>query len=122
MRQLKIPRICRKALVVAIPTPDKPLEGPKSYRPMSLLHVPFKILQRLSYARVELIIDPLLPQEQAGFRNGRSTLDRFTLQTQDIKDSFWAKKAGVVFVDLTAAYDTARYGIAPSPASHAFAI
>ena len=42
MRQLKIPKIWRRALVVAIPKPEKPLGDPKSYRPMSLLCVPFK--------------------------------------------------------------------------------
>jgi len=107
MRQLKIPKIWRRALVVAIPKPEKPLGDPKSYRPISLLCVPFKILERLIYARVEPIIDPLLPQEQAGFRHGRSAVDQVTLLTQDIEDRFSAKqKAGAVFVDLTAAYDT----------------
>jgi len=52
---------------VAIPTPEKPHRGPKSYRPISLLFVPFKILERLIYARVETTIDKLLPKEQAGF-------------------------------------------------------
>ena len=107
MRQLKIPKIWRRALVIAIPKPEKPLEDPKSYRPISLLCVPFKILERLIYARVETIIDASLPQEQAGFRHGRSAVDQVTLLTQDIEDSFSAKKkAGAVFVDLTAAYDT----------------
>ena len=69
-----------------------------------MLCVPFKILERLS---VEHIIGPLLPQEQAGFRHGRSTVDQVTHLTQDLEDSFLAKKkAGAVFVDLTAAYDT----------------
>jgi len=76
---------------------------PKSYRPISVLCVPLKS-SRDSYARVDPIIDPLLPWEQAGFRHGRSTVDQVTLLTQDIEDSFSAKKkAGAVFVDLTAA-------------------
>ena len=56
---------------------------------------PFKIIERLIYARVETIINPLLPQEHAGFRHYRSTVDRVTLLTQDIEDSFLTKKAGV---------------------------
>jgi len=107
MRQLKIPKVGRTALVVAIPEPDKQLGDPKSYRPISLLCVSFKILERIIYARVETIIDPLLPQEQAGFRHGRSVVHQVTPLTQDIEDSFSAKKeAGAVFVDLTAAYYT----------------
>ena len=80
---------------------------PKSYRPISLLCVPYKILERLIYARVEPLIDPLLPKEQAGFRRGKSTVDQVVLLTQNIEDSFEAKKkTGAVFIDLTAAYDT----------------
>jgi len=105
--QLKFLKIWRRALTVAIPKPEKPPGDPKSYRPISLLCVPLKILERLINARAESIIDPLLPQEQAGFRHGRSTVDEVTQLTQDIEDSISAKKkAGAVFVDLTAAYDS----------------
>ena len=107
LRRLQIPKIWRRALVVAIPKPAKPVGDPKSYRPISLLCVPYKILKRLIYARVEPLIDPLLPKEQAGFRRGKSTADQVVLLTQNIEDSFEAiKKAGAVSVDLTAAYDT----------------
>ena len=83
------------------------MEDPKSYRPISLLCVPYKILERLIYTRVEPIVDPLLSCEQAGFRRGQSTVDQAVLLTQNIEDCFEAKKkAGAVFVDLTAAYDT----------------
>ena len=93
--------------MVAIPKPMKPVMDPKSYRPISLLCVPYKILERLIYARVEPLIDPLLPKEQTRFRHGKSTVDQVVLLTQNIEDSFEAKKrAGAVFVDLTAAYDT----------------
>ena len=103
----KILKIWKRALVVAIPKPGKPMEDPKSYRPISLLCVPYKILERLIYACVEPLIDPLLPKEQAGFRRGKSTVDQVVLLTQNIEDSFEAKKkAGAVFIDLTAAYDT----------------
>ena len=67
----------------------------------------FKILDWLIYARVEPLIDPLLPKQQAGFRHGKSTVDQVVLLTQNIEDSFEAKKkAGAAFIDLTAAYDT----------------
>ena len=92
---------------MAIPKPKKPVEGPKSYRPISLVCVPYKILERLIHVRVERIVDPPLPWEQAGFRPGRSTVDQTVLHTQNIEDLFEAKKkAGAVFVDLIAAYDT----------------
>ena len=37
LHRLKIPKIWRRALVVAIPKPAKPMGDPKSYRPISLL-------------------------------------------------------------------------------------
>ena len=67
MHQLQLPKIWKRALVVAIPNMMKPPGEAKSYRPISLLCVPFKIMKRLIYACIEPIVDPLLPQEQAGF-------------------------------------------------------
>ena len=85
----------------------KPVGDPKSYQPISLLCVPYKILKKLIYACVEPLIDPLLLKEQARFQHGKSTIDQVVLLTQNIKGSFEAKKkAGAVFVDLTAAYGT----------------
>ena len=75
-RRLKIFNIWRRALVVAIPKPMWPVEDTKSYRLISLLCVPYKILERLIYVRVEPLIDQLLPKEQAEFRRGKSTVDQ----------------------------------------------
>ena len=97
LRQLKIPKVYKRALVVAISKPSKPVENPKSYRPISLLCVPYKILKRLIYNRVEPIVDPLLPKEQAEFRHGNFTVD----QTK--------KKASALFIDLKAAFDTVSH-------------
>ena len=107
LRRLKIPKIWRRALVVVIPKPAKLVGDPKSYRPISLLCVPYKILERLIYTCIEPLVHPLLPKEQAGFRCSKSTVDQVVLLTQNIEDSFEAKKkAGAVFVNLTVAYDT----------------
>ena len=94
---------------MAIPKLKKPIEDPKSYRPISLLCVPYKILERLIHARVEPIVDRLLPRERAGFRRGRSIVDQTVLFTQNIDDSYEAKKKVSCFVDLTVAYDTVWY-------------
>ena len=64
----------------------------------------------LTRACIEPLIDPLLPKEQAGFRHGKSIVNKVVLLTQNIEDPFEAKKkAGAVFVNLTAAYDTVRH-------------
>ena len=103
----KLPKTWRRATVVALPKPNKPAQDPKSYRPISLLCVPFNIMERLIHSRIDPVVDPQLPREQAGFRRGRSTVDQVTLLTQYIEDSIQNnEKDGVVFLDLTAAYDT----------------
>ena len=92
---------------MVIPKPKKPVQDPKSYCSISLPCTPYKIFERLVHAHVEPIVHPLLPREQAGFRQGRSTVDQTVLLSQNIVDLFEAKKkAGAVFVDLTAAYNT----------------
>jgi len=46
------------------------------------------------------------PAGTGGLRHGNSAVDQVTLLKQDLDDSFSAKEAGAVFVDLTAAYGT----------------
>ena len=65
--QLKIPKVWRRALVVAIHKPSKSVEDPQSYRLICLLCVPYKILKRLIYNRIKPIVDPLLQKEQGEF-------------------------------------------------------
>ena len=64
LRRLKIPKIWRRALVVVIPKPTKPVRYPKNYQPISLLCVPYKFLERLTDARVKALIDALLPKSR----------------------------------------------------------
>ncbi len=101
-----IPKIWREATIISLPKPNKPRDDPKSYRPISLLCVPFKLLERMILARLEPIIDPQLPNEQAGFRRGRSTVHQVVKLTNDIENCFEkGHKAEIILVDLTAAYD-----------------
>ena len=48
------------------------------------------------------------PRNKLAFDTGKLTADQVTLLCQDVEDSFQVGgKAGAVFLDLTAAYDTA---------------
>ena len=78
-----------------------------SYGPIPLLCIPYKLIQRVMLTRITLIIECILPPEQAGFRRGRSTLDQVAQITDDIEKSFDMGQAiEAVFLDLTSAYDT----------------
>ena len=65
---------------------------------------------RLIYNRIKPVIESVLPEEQVGFRPNRCTLDQVALFTEDNEASFDKKlKSGVVFLNLSAAYDTVWY-------------
>ena len=110
MRQFKLPKIWRRALVVAILKPNKPTANPKSYRSISLLCIAYKILERLIYARVTPIMDQLPPRKQAGFRRGKSTGDQIIFLTQKLRRTFQFKRRPVLCL-LTSQEPTILQGI-----------
>ena len=106
----RIPKIWRKAKVVALLKPGKDPEHPKSYRPISLLCILYKLYERLIMARISPTVDEQLSPDQAGFRPGRSCCGQVLNLTQFIEDGYENKLiTGAVFVDLTAAYDTVNH-------------
>ena len=92
---------------MAIPKPKKPVKDPKSYLFISLLCVPYKILERLIHARVEPIVGPLfLGSRMSSDTEGQPwirLLCPFKISRVCLRPR---KKVGAVFFNLTAAYDT----------------
>jgi len=107
-----IPKILRKAKVIVVEKPGKDPSLAANYRPISLLSVCYKLLERLAFQRISPTVEGLLSPDQAGFRKGRSTCDQVAALTTFIENGFHQNlKIGAVFLDLTAAYDTVvRYG------------
>ena len=107
LTRCRIPQLWRKAKVIALPKPKKDPSKPENYRPISLLSHALKLFERLIYNRIAGILDPLMINEQCGFRSGRNSTGQILNMCQFIEDSFEKKQMiGAVFVDLTAAYDT----------------
>ena len=80
---------------------------PKSYQPISLLSHNYKLFNRLLLNRIAHVVDEQLIPEQAGFRPCKSTTSQVLNLTQHIEDGFEeGLVCGIVFVDLSAAYDT----------------
>lgn len=93
--------------IIALLKPGKPDHLPSSYRPIALLSATYKMLERLLYNRISQTVLNNIPVEQAGFRPGRSCCDQALALTNYIEKGFQeGLKTSVVFVDLTAAYDT----------------
>ena len=107
MQHTKIPKIWRRAKIIAILKPGKNPDEAASYHPITLLLVGYKLLKRLIYNRLLPVVDPQLSCEQAGFRPRRSTVEQAVKLTEDINTAFeTGKKCGAVLVDLSAAYNT----------------
>ena len=58
LERCKIPKIRCKATVIALPKRNKPKDDRKSYRPISLLCIPFKLFERMIHGCINPIIDP----------------------------------------------------------------
>jgi Reverse transcriptase (RNA-dependent DNA polymerase) len=97
----------KRAKVVAILKPGKYGSDPAQYRHISLLSVVYKLLERLILQQIQTLIEAATPVHQAGFRQHRSCTEQVMALTTHIEAGFQRKlKTGVVFVDLSAAYDT----------------
>lgn len=109
----KIPSPLKRAKIIAILKPGKPNNRPNNYRPISLLSVIYKLLERLIYNRISPKILKSIPIEQAGFRPNRSCSDQVLSLTTFIEAGFQKQlKTSAVLIDLTAAYDTVwRHGL-----------
>ena len=107
-----IPATWRKAKVVALLKPGKDPTLKKSYRPISLLSILYKMYERMILARIFPLVEEKLTPDQAGFRPGKSCCDQLLNLTQYIEDGFENKMiTGAVLVDLTAVYDTVNHRI-----------
>ena len=106
LNRVTIPTIWRKATVITVAKPNKPMDDPRSCRPISLLCVPHKLLERLILFRFEPVVGHQLPTQHDGFRSGRCTVQQVVKLTSDIEESYEGRqKAGLVLVDVTASYD-----------------
>jgi hypothetical protein len=103
----KIPKLFKRAKVISIIKSGKDATDPVQYRPISLLSVVYKLLERLILQRIQPLIEYVTPINQASFRQHRSCTEQLMALTTHIKAGFQHQlKTGAVFVDLTSAYDT----------------
>ena len=63
----RIPKEWRKTKVIAIEKPGKDPKEAANYRPISLLSVSYKLLERLVLMRITPTVEALLSPDQAGF-------------------------------------------------------
>ena len=85
-----------------------------NYRPISLLPVIFKLLEKVVYFRLYNFLDKnnILYSSQYGFRSGHSTMHAVTELLSSVLNGFEDKKFAIgLFLDLSKAFDTIDHGI-----------
>ncbi|XP_048743103.2 uncharacterized protein LOC125656543 [Ostrea edulis] len=66
-----------------------------------------KVLSRVILDRIAEVTDPLLRQEQAGFRKGKSSADQIFALRQILEQSNeWNSPLYINFIDFTKAFDS----------------
>ncbi|KAH0809408.1 hypothetical protein GEV33_013383 [Tenebrio molitor] len=102
------PTAWKNAKTIMIPKPGKNPSDPRSYRPISLLNIIGKILEKVLSARLKLSLESnnLLPSQQFGFRAQRSTINPILeLHTDSTRHANLKEYTLAVFLDIERAFD-----------------
>jgi len=95
-----------------VPKHGKPINDVSSYRPISLLPLSSKLLEKLQLQRLRHDVDlsALLPNYQFGFRDGHSPIHQTHRIVHEIAKSLEEKRlCTAVFLDVTQAFDSLAY-------------
>ena len=100
----------RQGIISLIPKKDCDLKFVKSWRPIILLNIDFKILAKVYANRLKKVLDKLVHKQQTGFLKGRNITDNLR-QILDVVNytSIEDIPAVLISVDFEKAYDKVRY-------------
>ena len=104
----RVPQIWKEAIMIPIHKKGKDKRKSPSYRPISLTSCVVKSMERIVNGRLMYYLETekILSEEQAGFRQFRSTEDQVTYLSQEIEDTFQDKKVMLTtWIDLQKAFD-----------------
>ncbi|GFS74992.1 probable RNA-directed DNA polymerase from transposon BS [Trichonephila clavipes] len=106
----QLPRDWRRATFIPIKKCGKTDSTPESFQPIALTSIACKIMEKMVLRRLTFHLHShnLLPEEQYGFREGRSTTDQLLYFCQRIRDAHNRKPTNhtvAVFLDLSKAFD-----------------
>ena len=90
------PSIWKTSSIIPIHKMEKPLDSPASFRPISVTYCASKLFERIILSRLLFFLESnsILSPCHAGFRSGRSTLDRILYLSQSISDGFNKPRPG----------------------------
>ena len=102
----KVPEEWREGVIIKIPKKGN-LTSCDNYRGIMLLSVPGKVLNRILLERMKAAVDPLLRDQQAGFRSNRSCTDQIASLRIIVEQSIeWNSSLYINFIDYEKAFDS----------------
>lgn len=102
----KPPKEWKKADVIAILQPGKSEDNLKNYRPISLLSVMYKLIERIILKHLEPLIENVITAFQAGFRPNRGCCDQVLAITSYLEKGYNDNvNTGAAFIGPSAAHD-----------------
>ena len=104
----KLPAIWKKSIVIPIPKADKDKGDLNNYRPIALTSHLSKLMEKIILNRLTHFCElfRIIPENQAGFRKGRSTTEHLVKLTTQIKQQFARRKTLLAtFFDINKAFD-----------------
>ena len=106
------PSVWKTSSIIHIHKMRKPLDSPASFRPISLTSCVSKLFERIIPSRLLFFLESnsILSPRQAGFRPGRSTLDKILYLSQSISDGFnksrQCSRTILASIDFSKAFDS----------------
>ena len=108
LRTSYFPDQWKVAQIILIPKEGKPREEVQSYRPISLLPILSKVLEKLILKRLQpsLQQNALIPNHQFGFRRHHATVEQIhRVVSQVSKDLEEHRYCSAAFLDISQAFD-----------------
>lgn len=94
------------AQIIMVPKPGKSPHEVSSYRPISLLPVMGKLLEKILLNRMRKYLSEVIPLHQFGFREKHGTIEQIHRITDTISRTLECKQyCSTVFLDISQAYD-----------------
>lgn len=94
------------AQIVMILKPGKPVQEVSSYRPISLLSVVGKLMERMVLNRMREHLTGIIPKHQFGFREGHGTIEQVHRLVDIISRALENKQyCSAAFLDISQAFD-----------------
>nr|KAG5690011.1 hypothetical protein BaRGS_007313 [Batillaria attramentaria] len=102
----EVPAQWKEGIVIKLPKKGD-LRDCNNYRGIMLLSVPGKVLNRILLERMREAVDPMLRDQQAGFRRNRSCADQIASLRIIVEQSLeWNSPLYINFIDYEKAFDS----------------